>query len=707
MDSFYFGSEADDRTVAAAFNDRVHPLGAKINAIWSSDIGHWDVPDLTEPLAESWDLVEQGVISEQDFKALVFGNPYRLYTEANPDFFRGTEIERKLAARPPPPTPRPAPPDATPCMSPAMKPLQFLRRSLAALALLAAAAAPAGPARAADIIRIGVATAGGGDPITWGGSPGGVVRANNWLEQAFAADGVKVEWLFFKGAGPAVNEALSNKQIDFAYQGDLPQVVGRANGLKTKLLVASGVRNNLYLVAPVASPLSSIKDIRDHKVSIFRGTNGHLVAINVLAAHGLSERDIKGVNLDAGSAQAALVSNGVDAAFGGYEWFKVRDQGLAKVIYSTQGQDPAYTRQASLLVREEFERDNPAQVQKVVDGARLALGLGRGQSRRAVQALGKERRALRVLGRRVRQAGPGRAQLAADRRLHHRPLQGGGGRRAQAQADPPRSIGGRLVRRPLPEAGAQDAGPGTLLDPPRRRRQGRRGRAPGLGALIGDAHGRPVLFRRLARRAAAALGAPGRLDRRALAAARAAASAMARGRQPGLDLAAGAAAGLGNAARPGRQWRPVAQHRRQPAARAGRLRRRRPAGLLGVAMGLSRRLEAYLLPTFNALVQIPVLAWLPFVLLLVGIGEALKIILIAKAALVPVTLNTLQGFRQASPALREVGRVYGTRVVRKCWRSCCRWPRPRCSPACGWASPRPGCRWWWWSWWPPAKAWAT
>ena len=93
-----------------------------------------------------------------------------------------------------------------------------------------------------------MATAGGGDPITWGGSPGGVVRVNQWLEQAFAADGVKVEWLFFKGAGPAVNEALSNRQIDFAYQGDLPQVVGRANGLKTKLLLVSGARNNLYLV---------------------------------------------------------------------------------------------------------------------------------------------------------------------------------------------------------------------------------------------------------------------------------------------------------------------------------------------------------------------------------------------------------------------------------------------------------------------------
>jgi sulfonate transport system permease protein len=81
--------------------------------------------------------------------------------------------------------------------------------------------------------------------------------------------------------------------------------------------------------------------------------------------------------------------------------------------------------------------------------------------------------------------------------------------------------------------------------------------------------------------------------------------------------------------------------------------------VLGSAMGLSRSFEAYVLPTFNALVQIPVLAWLPFVLLIVGIGEPLKYILIAKAALVPVALNTLQGFRQTPAALREVGDVYG------------------------------------------------
>lgn len=96
VDPFFFGSEADDRTVAAAFNHRVHPGGVKINAIWSSDVGHWDVPEFTEPLAETWDLVEQGVLSAQDFRAFTFGNPLRFYTEANPHFFDGTAVGRQL-----------------------------------------------------------------------------------------------------------------------------------------------------------------------------------------------------------------------------------------------------------------------------------------------------------------------------------------------------------------------------------------------------------------------------------------------------------------------------------------------------------------------------------------------------------------------------------------------------------------------------------
>jgi len=94
--NFYFGSEADDPTVAHAFNTKVNPLGAKLNAFWASDSGHWDVPDMTEVLAETWALVENGALSEADFRSLVFANPYRFYTDANPEFFKGTAVESAL-----------------------------------------------------------------------------------------------------------------------------------------------------------------------------------------------------------------------------------------------------------------------------------------------------------------------------------------------------------------------------------------------------------------------------------------------------------------------------------------------------------------------------------------------------------------------------------------------------------------------------------
>jgi hypothetical protein len=51
--NFYFGCEADDRTTAYAFNDRLNHMGVKLKAFFSSDIGHWDVPDMTHVLSDA------------------------------------------------------------------------------------------------------------------------------------------------------------------------------------------------------------------------------------------------------------------------------------------------------------------------------------------------------------------------------------------------------------------------------------------------------------------------------------------------------------------------------------------------------------------------------------------------------------------------------------------------------------------------------
>lgn len=67
--------------------------------------------------------------------------------------------------------------------------------------------------------------------------------------------------------------------------------------------------------------------------------------------------------------------------------------------------------------------------------------------------------------------------------------------------------------------------------------------------------------------------------------------------------------------------------------------------LLGTAMGLSRTVEGYLRPSFTALAQVPTIGWMPLLMLPLGIGEPLKLAIIAKTALVPVTLNTRDGIR--------------------------------------------------------------
>ena len=79
--------------------------------------------------------------------------------------------------------------------------------------------------------------------------------------------------------------------------------------------------------------------------------------------------------------------------------------------------------------------------------------------------------------------------------------------------------------------------------------------------------------------------------------------------------------------------------------------------LLGTLTGRSRRADEIVSPLFYAFAQIPTLAWLPLLMVVLGIGEALKIALIFKAVLVPVAIHTQLGVRSVPPRLREIAAV--------------------------------------------------
>jgi sulfonate transport system permease protein len=79
--------------------------------------------------------------------------------------------------------------------------------------------------------------------------------------------------------------------------------------------------------------------------------------------------------------------------------------------------------------------------------------------------------------------------------------------------------------------------------------------------------------------------------------------------------------------------------------------------LVGLLMGLSKTAEAYLAPTVRAVWLVPALGWLPFFMLIFGIGETLKISLIAKACFLPLMINSFDGVRAVSPKHREMARA--------------------------------------------------
>ena len=86
----FFGCEADDPMNAIAFDRSLTPMGTRLQAMFASDIGHWDVPDFRSVLSEAWELVEHGHVDEEGFRAFTFEHAARLFTGTRPDFFAGT-----------------------------------------------------------------------------------------------------------------------------------------------------------------------------------------------------------------------------------------------------------------------------------------------------------------------------------------------------------------------------------------------------------------------------------------------------------------------------------------------------------------------------------------------------------------------------------------------------------------------------------------
>ena len=79
---------------ALAFDTNMNPFGAQLNAVLSSDLSHWDVPDMLGVVRDAYALVEHNMLSHDQFRAFSADNCIRLHGQMNPRFFDNTVVEQ-------------------------------------------------------------------------------------------------------------------------------------------------------------------------------------------------------------------------------------------------------------------------------------------------------------------------------------------------------------------------------------------------------------------------------------------------------------------------------------------------------------------------------------------------------------------------------------------------------------------------------------
>ncbi|MFD7135546.1 ABC transporter permease [Streptomyces sp. NPDC059894] len=80
---------------------------------------------------------------------------------------------------------------------------------------------------------------------------------------------------------------------------------------------------------------------------------------------------------------------------------------------------------------------------------------------------------------------------------------------------------------------------------------------------------------------------------------------------------------------------------------------------LGTVIGSYRRVRAVCEPVLEFLRAVPPPVLVPVIMLFAGIGDTMKVVVIAAGCVWPVLLNTVEGVRAVDPVMAETARSYG------------------------------------------------
>ncbi|WP_255192262.1 aliphatic sulfonate ABC transporter substrate-binding protein [Natronobeatus ordinarius] len=190
-----------------------------------------------------------------------------------------------------------------------------------------------------------------------------VIREHGWLEEAFEADDVEVEWLLSLGSNEA-NEYSQSGEAEFASTAGIAALMARSNGVPIRTPYIYSKPEWTALVAKSDTGIESVADLGGTSVAATRGTDPYFFLLQALEEAGLSEDDAEVVHLQHPEGQSALVQGDVDAWAG-------LDPHMAELELEHDVdlffRRPGFNTYGFLNVLEGFLEDHPEDVERVLE----------------------------------------------------------------------------------------------------------------------------------------------------------------------------------------------------------------------------------------------------------------------------------------------------------------------------------------------------
>ncbi len=189
-----------------------------------------------------------------------------------------------------------------------------------------------------------------------------VLKEKGWLEEEFAKDGIKIEWIHSLGSNKSL-ELLNSSSVDFASTAGAAALIGKANGNPIKSVYVYSRPEWTALVTRHDSGIKQVSDLKGKKVAVTRGTDPHIFLLRALELNGLTDKDIQLIVLQHPDGKLALEKGDVDAWAGLDPLMAQTELEKGSLLFF---RDPSLNTYGVLNVREAFAKQNPQQVERVL-----------------------------------------------------------------------------------------------------------------------------------------------------------------------------------------------------------------------------------------------------------------------------------------------------------------------------------------------------